>query len=45
VRADEPALIVSIALAKHYQSTGTFIIEGNEASSAILLRCREAIGR
>jgi hypothetical protein len=24
--------MVSIALAKHFQSTGTFIIEGNDAS-------------
>jgi hypothetical protein len=31
MRADEPALMVSIALAKHYQSIGTFIIEGNDA--------------
>jgi hypothetical protein len=31
MRADESALMVSIALAKHYQSIGTFIIEGNDA--------------
>jgi hypothetical protein len=32
MRADESTLMVSIALAKHFQSTGTFIIEGNDAS-------------
>jgi hypothetical protein len=32
MRADEPVLMVSIALAKHYQSIGTLIIEGNDAS-------------
>ena len=32
MRADEPALTVSIAPAKLYQFTGTFIIEGNDAS-------------
>jgi hypothetical protein len=31
MRADEPALMVSIALVKNYQSIGTFIIEGNDA--------------
>jgi hypothetical protein len=32
MRADEPALTASTAFAKHYQSTGTFIVEGNDAS-------------
>jgi hypothetical protein len=32
MRADEAALTASTSFAKRYQATGTFIVEGNDAS-------------